>query len=328
MTPELINLLRCPETGQPLHLEPNEWRDERIYSGWLISDGNGQRYPIKEFIPRFVPAENYADSFGMQWILFRQTQLDSHSGHPISAERFWRTTGWKREDLRGQWVLDVGCGAGRFAEVALEAGAKVVALDYSNAVKACYENFLYHPNLHLIQGDIYHLPLRTGFFPFIYALSVLQHTPDVARAFASLPPMLRRGGRLAVDVYPRQFSTLLMPKYWFRPVVKRIPKEHLFRFLKQAVPIMFKISCWLQNVPVVGSTLKKMVPVANYTGVLPLTSEQHLEWALLDTFDMFSPEYDQPQSPTTLRSWLQSANLVDIEVEKVGLLVGRGHLPV
>ena len=36
----------------------------------------------------------------------------------------------------GKWVLDAGCGMGRFAEIALKIGAQVVALDYSNAVDA------------------------------------------------------------------------------------------------------------------------------------------------------------------------------------------------
>ena len=39
-------------------------------------------------------------------------------GTPLTA------TGWNAADLAGKWVLDVGCGAGRFAEVALRAGAK------------------------------------------------------------------------------------------------------------------------------------------------------------------------------------------------------------
>ena len=76
----------------------------------------------------------------MQWNYFSKTQLDSHSGFPISSDRFWKATGWKPEHLKDQWVLDIGCGSGRFAEIALKAGAKLVALDYSNAVESNYKN--------------------------------------------------------------------------------------------------------------------------------------------------------------------------------------------
>jgi len=43
---------------------------------------------------------------------------------------------------------------------------------------------------------------------------------------------------------------------------------------------------------------------------------------------MFSPEYDQPYTALALRSWLQYADLIDIEVEKAGHLVERGQKPL
>jgi len=326
MHPALLEILRCPVTGKSLRLEPLEEKAGQIYSGWLVSEGNGQRYAIRQFIPRFVPMANYAESFSLQWNVFAQTQLDSHSGHPISATRFWGATEWKPEALRDQYVLDVGCGAGRFAEVALDAGAKVIALDYSNAVEACYENLQkYSKRLHVIQGDIYGLPLRRNSFSFVYCLGVLQHTPDVAGAFAALPPMLASGGSLVVDVYRKSASRMLLPKYWLRPLTRRIANETLFQILRRAVPTMFNISCMVGRLPLLGCTLRRLIPVANYTDILPLTSRQLLEWALLDTFDWLSPRYDKPQTAATLRRWLSDAGLTDVEVEQVGHLVGRGR---
>ena len=40
-----------------------------------------------------------------------------------------------------------------------------------------------------------------------------------------------------------------------------------------------------------------MSPVANYEGMYGLDDRQLREWAVLDTFDMLSPQYDQPQTP-------------------------------
>jgi 2-polyprenyl-3-methyl-5-hydroxy-6-metoxy-1,4-benzoquinol methylase len=295
-----------------------------IDSGWLVSSDGQQRYPVHGGIPRFVPESNYADSFGMQWNHFAKTQLDSHSGHPISAERFWKATGWRPEDLRGQWVLDVGCGSGRFAEVALAAGAHVVALDYSSAVDACYANLKAHTQLHVAQGDIYALPFAPESFSFVYSLGVLQHTPDVASAFAALPPMLARGGRLCVDYYEKSFKSRLLPKYWLRPITTRLPRLRLFAALERLVPLMLSISRALARVPVAGRLLKRVVPVVNYDGVYPLTEPQLLEWALLDTFDMLAPAYDQPQTAATARRWLEQAGFRNIEVVRAWHLVGRG----
>lgn len=324
MKVKLLGLLRCPQSGQHLVLEEARNVAEVIESGWLITEDGQYRYPIRNSIPRFVPESNYADNFGMQWNLFRQTQFDSYSGHPISAARFWKATGWSASALKDQWMLDAGCGAGRFAEVVLDAGAKVVALDYSIAVDACYANLKHHPNLHVVQGDIYALPFAKESFPFVYSLGVLQHTPDVAKAFAALPPVVKSGGRLCVDYYEKTWKSILLPKYWLRPITKRLPKSALFTFLRKAVPVLLPISKAVGNIPMLGGGLKRMVPVANYAGVLPLTDQQQLEWSLLDTFDWLSPEYDNPQTARTVQRWFEEAGLKNIEVLKAGHLVGRG----
>lgn len=320
---ELVDRLRLPETGEPLRLENAELEGGRVRSGTLTTLSGRGRYAVRDFIPRFVPESNYADNFGMQWNMFRLTQLDSHSGHPISATRFWRATKWSASDLNGKWVLDVGCGAGRFAEVALKAGANLVALDYSSAIDACYANLKSYPNLHAVQGDIYRLPFAKRSFDFIYSLGVLQHTPDVRNAFAALPPLLRSGGKLCVDFYRRSWRTRLVPYYWLRPITKRLPKAELFSILAKAVPTLLPLSDLLGRVPFIGRHLHRVVPVANYKGVLPLNEVQHSEWSLLDTFDWLAPEFDNPQRPQTVRGWFEASQMTNIEIEVVDHLVGR-----
>jgi 2-polyprenyl-3-methyl-5-hydroxy-6-metoxy-1,4-benzoquinol methylase len=164
-----------------------------IDDGGLVSADGQQRSPLLKGIPSFVPKSNYADNFNMQWKYFRQMQLDSHPGQIISTERFGLATEWCVEHLKDQWVLHAGCGTGRFAEVALLAGAKVVAMDYSSAVDACYSNLKHHSNLHVIQAYIFALPFAHQSVQFVYLLGVLQHKPNVAKAFVALPPMVRLG---------------------------------------------------------------------------------------------------------------------------------------
>jgi 2-polyprenyl-3-methyl-5-hydroxy-6-metoxy-1,4-benzoquinol methylase len=325
MKPELLEVLRCPRTKQRLLLDTSETAAGSCDSGFLVTADGTQRYPIRNGIPRFVPESTYADNFGMQWNQFRHTQLDSHSGHPISADRFWSSTDWTPAQLAGQWVLDAGCGAGRFAEVALKAGANVIAIDLSNAVEACYANLRQYRNLHVVQANLYDLPFAPETFPFIYSLGVLQHTPDVGRAFNALPPLLRPGGRLCVDYYPKTWKSVLLPKYFLRPVTKRIPKPMLFSALQRIVPALLPVNRLLNAIPVAGLPLKRMVPIVDYFGDLPLNDQQHREWALLDTFDMLAPEYDNPQTFRTARRWMERAGMKDIEVLDQGLVVARGR---
>ncbi|MBA2432681.1 MAG: methyltransferase domain-containing protein [Chthoniobacterales bacterium] len=96
-------------------------------------------------VPRFVEPDNYASSFGLQWNRHSAVQLDSRNGTRFSRERFYSITEWNPAELKDRLVLDIGCGAGRFAEVALSDGAEVIAVDLSSAVDAAYHNLGSHP---------------------------------------------------------------------------------------------------------------------------------------------------------------------------------------
>ena len=318
-------MLVCPLSGSQL-----SYKTSKIGStsdGFFVSEKEKISFPIRNDIPRFVDDDNYAKNFGMQWNRFSKTQLDSFSNTTISSDRFWNATGWTPESLKNKWVLDAGCGAGRFAEIALKAGAHVVAIDYSNAVDAAKSNLSQFEKLHLIQADIYNLPFRKESFDYVYSLGVLQHTPNVEKAFKSLVPLIKPGGSICTDYYWKRFRTLLHSKYLFRPITKRIEKEKLFEFLKNNISRLLLFSNILGSVPIIGKGLKRIVPVANYTNIFPLNEQQILEWALLDTFDMLAPTYDNTQSARTVKRFLKDTGLVDIEVLHSSHLVGRATKP-
>jgi len=325
MKPHLLELLVCPSCRCDLNLRDARESAAEVESGTLACAGCGAHYPIVGFVPRFVPPENYSNSFGFQWNRFRHTQLDSVTGQPITRDRFFAQSGWTAADMAGRWTLDLGCGAGRFAEVALATGARLVAVDYSSAVDACRQNLGPHPRLDVVQADVYRLPFRHQRFDFVYCFGVLQHTPDVHAAFAALVEQIAPGGRLAVDLYPQLALNIVWPKYWLRPITKRMPAERLFSLVSRMVDVLWPVSLALGRVPRIGRKLRHALPIANYEGILPLTPPQLKEWAVLDTFDMLAPAHDHPQSAATLQAWLDEARLGDIEVFRRGLVVGRGR---
>ena len=304
---------RCPKTGLPLTLEVTARDGDDVLAGALVS-ADGTRWPVRDSIPRFVPEDNYAESFGFQWNRFPGTQLDSVSGLTVSRDRFLAQWALAPEWFAGKRVLDVGCGAGRFAEVALSLGATVTAVDLSNAVDACWRNLKRHPRLTPAQASIYDLPFAKGSFDAVYCFGVLQHTPDVRRSFFALVDMVRPGGELAVDVYKAGWRAWTYPKQWLRPLTTRVPQRALFDFIERAAPPLLALSHVVGGVPVGGRFLRRLVPVADYEASLPLSAQQRREWAVLDTFDWLSPRYDQPQTAETLRAWAREADLTDVFV--------------
>jgi SAM-dependent methyltransferase len=320
--------LRCPETGEALELNIlTEGKGGDVLSGQLVAKKSGQSYDIQNGIPRFVPLENYAASFGMQWNKFSDTQLDSVNGSKISEERFFGQTQWPRK-MKGQKILEAGCGMGRFSQIALSTGADLYSLDYSTAVDAARKNMKAHPNHCLVQASIYEMPFERESFDKIFCFGVLQHTPDVAKTFASLVPYLKPGGELVVDVYAAPVSWF-HPRQIFRPVTKRMNRDRLYKMVKAVAPPLMKMSNVVAAIPKAGDVFRHAVPIANYTGRYPaLSKDQLLEWAVLDTFDWLSPEYEQPQRAATVRRWFEEHAFENLHIERnVGIYIARGIKP-
>jgi 2-polyprenyl-3-methyl-5-hydroxy-6-metoxy-1,4-benzoquinol methylase/uncharacterized protein YbaR (Trm112 family) len=296
MYEELLEVLAEPTTGARLDLRVTRARGERIEEGELTSQETGKSYPIVRGIPRFVPEANYTDSFGMQWNHWREVQLDSSTQARASMRRFDSETGWTSEDLEGKWLLDGGCGAGRFAEVAAARGARVVALDMSSAVEAAARTLERFPRSNVVQGSVLDPPVRKGSFDFAYCIGVAQHTPDPPRAVAQVTQSVRPGGRFALTIYARRPWSRLNGKYVVRPLTRRLPNETLLRVVEASMTVLYPLTSAIFPLPVVGRLARFVIPVANYVGTTELAPEQAYREAVLDTFDMLSPRYDSPMT--------------------------------
>lgn len=313
MHPKLLDLLVCPRCRADLTCAAaTTEEDGEIVTGTLQCTGCGEPYPIEGGIPRFVPSENYASSFGYQWNRFKQEQIDSANGTKQSERRVYSETGWTREWLRGKWVLDAGCGAGRFLDVLADTEADVVGVDITNAVDAARANLGGRRNVHLVQASIYDLPFRDGAFDGCYCIGVIQHTPDPDRTVRSLPRVVKEGGRVAVTIYERQRYTLLNTKYLIRPLTRRMSRTALLATIRTTMPVLFPVTEVLYRIPLLGRVARFVIPVANYVEKADLDVRQRYQWAVLDTFDMLAPAFDQPQREPDVRRALESSGVREI----------------
>ena len=324
MKESIIGSLCCPQCRKELECEITKIESGEIKEGTLTCNNCFKKYLIRNYIPRFVEEDNYASSFGFEWNTHARTQIDKFNGTNISRDRFYHETNWNPEDLKNQKILEAGCGAGRFTQIAIEAGAEVYSFDLSNSVDACLQNNGLTENLHIFQANIYELPVQKEYFDKIFCFGVLQHTPDVRKAFLSLVPYLKEGGEIVIDVYKKSLGSYLCPKYYLRLLTKRIDDEKLYRIVCRIVPILLPVSIGLRKIPVFGRYLSYIIPVANYKSILPIKDEDLLDWAILDTFDWLSLRYDKPQTITAVTNWFIEADLTNIHVTSPGTIVGRG----
>jgi SAM-dependent methyltransferase len=310
-----LAVYRCIGCGGEFVLDGSKREGDEIVSGSLRCRGCDTSQPIVDGIPRFVPPENYAGSFGFQWLRFGHLQVDRVSGRRLSHERFFLETGLRPENLVGRRVLEVGCGGGRFSEVVLETGAELFAVDMSAAVEKNREIHRGHPRLQLAQASLFELPFAPASFDLVFCFGVLQHTPSPERSFHALAPFVASGGRLAVDVYAAHPKQTLHWKYLFRPVTRRLPEATLLRGIEVWVPALLPLHKRLRAIPKVGRPLSRLIPVMAHEGILgQVAPEQEVDWVVLETLDALSPRYDRPRSRRALERWFREAGFVDLNV--------------
>lgn len=259
--------------------------------------------------------EDYTQNFGLEWNKHSKLQLDKFSGTTLSRDRFYGASGWTKEELKGKKVLEAGCGAGRFTQIVLDAGAIVYAFDSSDSIYANQKNNK-HKNLHICKADIRNLPFKENSFDYVFCFGVLQHTPNPKESFDNLVRYLKPTGKIAVDIYPLFWKTFFTPKYYVRPFTRKRDPEKLYNFLKNYwVPFFLPISEFIRRIPLVGQKLRNIVPVENIRGIISSEDDEIIkEWAVLNTFDWFSARYDKPQRISNVKRWFKDSNLKNVKV--------------
>jgi SAM-dependent methyltransferase len=319
MRREELELFECLKCRGPLRIKSVDSADSsgsEIAEGMLECAACKVSFPIVRHLPRFVPSESYASNFGFQWNRFDRIQIDKFMHNDLSRDRFYATTGWPAR-LEGKRILEAGCGAGRFTQLALETGAEVFSFDLSSAVDAAWRNNAGTPKLTAFQASIYEIPLRHAAFDKVFCMGVLQHCPDVAGAFRSLLPFLRPGGEIVIDVYEK--SNGLPPlKYLARPFVKHLKTESLYNLLRWTIPPAFEVKKAIHRLPAVGPQLGALIPIGpiSHAPRLNYTDEELKQVKILSALDMLSPVHDHPQRMDDVQRWFEEAGLVEIQLKR------------
>lgn len=285
--------------------------------GENLNDNEGTSFPLKAGAFRFVNDNNYTENFGFQWNKFQKTQIDRFQNiAKQSEERFFAVTQWDKENLADKNILEVGSGAGRFTQIILSKTAgNLYSVDYSNAVEANFRNNGPHPRLKLFQASIYELPFAPHQFDKVFCFGVLQHTPDFRKSVQCLTGMVKPGGELIVDFYPiRGWYTKIHSKYLLRPITKKMNHDKLLNWIDSNVDRLITTYRFFDNLAI-GKIANRFLPICDINGTIPkqLDKETLREWVVLDTFDMFSPSFDNPQRLKTVEKWFDEFGMKNIK---------------
>ena len=150
---------------------------------------------------------------------------------------------WRRETVRetvspGDRVLDAACGTGDLAIEASRAGARVVGLDFSEAMleRARRKG----PQLEWVQGDLLALPYGEGEFDAATVGFGIRNVADLEAGLRELRRVVRPGGRVGILEITRPHGTLrVFYSLWFDRVVpllgRVLPGGEAYTYLPASV---------------------------------------------------------------------------------------------
>jgi SAM-dependent methyltransferase len=317
----LISLLICPACRGPVSLQAGATGSNDAIDTGALACPAGHVYPIVRGVPRFVQHDLDADqartrdSFGHEW-----TALYPEHGHAAAewiAERdiFIEYTRTLPSEFKGRLVLDAGCGNGRYSRLVNDWGARVVAVDISDAVETAAVNLAGRSNVDVVQADLFRLPFRPAAFDIAFSVGVLHHTPDAKGAFHAIQPLVKPGGFFSVFVHGQGNRVLYAVNRSLRRWTARASFTTTWRFAR----VLTSAGKVLEKIPFAG-------PMLYLIGrqVLFFSPDQH------NNFDHYSAGFTSFHRKDEIRSWY--AGWDDVAVRYAGVanesIYARGTRPI
>jgi len=242
MKKELLQYICCPNCKKDLKLECFEINGIEIIKGTLYCDNCSVKFPIINGIPIFLPgslSKNFfsTGNFSTEYIsktnnsqVFEDTfsykekkavynsfsyEWQRWSVLPEYAENdFLEITKVPKLHFNGKIGLDVGCGNGRYLEFCsnlVGPNGIMIGIELSDAVEIAYKRTQFLQNVHVIQADVYNLPLKEKIFDFVYFIGVLQHLPDPQGAILKAKYCMAAAGVFYGTFYT--YSGMLLTSY-------------------------------------------------------------------------------------------------------------------
>jgi len=188
--------------------------------------------------------------------------------------------------LAGKHVFEAGCGAGRFTEILIGAGAYVTSIDLSSAVEANALNFPAGDQHRIAQADILDLPFRPKQFDIVLCLGVIQHTPKPEATIQRLYDQVKPGGWLVIDHYTQEVSRWTSMKPLYRAWLKRQPEQKRWEIVEHMTDLFLPLHRQLRSVYPLWFLLCRVSPLTTFYRSLPQLPESlQREFAVLDTHD-------------------------------------------
>lgn len=250
-------------------------------------------------------------SFGDEWVKFHD--FSDETIHSISQEYFDIVD----EKMVNQqtYMLDIGCGTGRWTKYLSQKAGFVEAIDPSDAIFAADKLLGKIPNVRLAKANIETIPFDDETFDFAMSVGVLHHIPDTQKAMQDCVKKVKKGGYFYCYLYHNLetrgwwFKTLFWLSDQIRKVVCRFPPK-LKRVVCDvlAIIIYMPLILWVRFLVLIGL---RRVAVK-----MPLSAYNNKSFFVIrnDALDKFGTRLEQRFSKEQVETMMRNCGLENIVI--------------
>lgn len=250
-------------------------------------------------------------SFGDEWLKFHD--FSDEIINDIAKEYFDIVDDSKVN--RNTYMLDAGCGTGRWTRFLSRKAGFIEAVDPSNAIFAADKLLGDIENVRLTKASIETLPFADETFDFVMSIGVLHHIPNTQKAMQDCVKKVKRGGYFYCYLYHNLetrgwwFKTLYWLSNQLRKVVCRLPAG-IKRFVCDilAIVIYMPLVLWVRFLVLIG--LRKIAVK------MPLSAYNNKSFFVIrnDALDKFGTRLEQRFSKKQVEEMMRKCGLEDIVI--------------
>lgn len=214
---------------------------------------------------------------------------------------------------KNTYMIDIGCGSGRWTDYFVDKAGFIEAIDPSDAVFVADKMLGQKENVRITKASVDTIPWDDETFDFGMSIGVLHHIPDTKKALITCVKKIKKGGYFYVYLYYRFdnrgviFKTIFYLSDGLRKVISRMP-QGLKRFTCDtlAVLIYWPLSRFAGVLHKMGlHSLAKKIPLEPYYNK-PFYNLRN------DCLDRFGTKLEQRFLKPEIEAMMQEAGLTDI----------------
>ena len=317
----LLELLRCPKTGQRLEVcEARVTDDNYLIEGTLRTKQDGSVfYQVSAGVPNLMePATSGSvtqtlDIFGTEWRDFanwgwiddpgssRESALTVESGLSTDSNRSFlaktghSSLGTDHPDL-GKLVVDCGCGNGRFSREASKYANRVVAIDASVAAEVAFDNMRRAgiTNVGVVRGSVLEMPLPDNCADYAFSIGVLQHTGNAPQMISEMTRIVPDGHRISINCYGQGRRSYEAVDRFIRGYTTKLSQDAKLKFSKRLA--------WIDRKLLLGPKLVRSLEKR-------LRRIMVLRPTVVQMYDWYAPKIAEHYAPEDLHALFEQNNL-------------------